>query len=103
MALRSDAQVARLQVAVNNSLCMCSFQPLHQLNGQINNIAIRQGPSFNPVAQCLAGHVLHDEEIAIVRGFEVVNRRNVRMIKPRESQRFAAKASSSLLIRQQVW
>jgi hypothetical protein len=80
MSVRSHAEVAGLQIAVNDPLPVGSGKALQQLRPEVHRLRLRQGPSRDSIAQGFARHVFHDEQIAIPHGLEVVNRGDVGVI-----------------------
>jgi hypothetical protein len=78
--LGAHDDVRRLQVSMDDAAAVGPGQRVRDRGGDSQHLAERHSlPRYEPV-QALAGHVLHDDEIAAFRGLDLVDRDDVRMV-----------------------
>ena len=90
--------VARLQVAMNNSCPMRFVERIADLHGILERLRDRQAVLFQPRVERLTLEVLHHQEVGPVLMADVVHRADVRMAQGGDGSRFAIKPVPELLV-----
>ena len=102
VAFIGDRNVVRLQVAMNDSFLVRSFQSLGNLVGNSQGLVYREGPFGQPPGQRLALGKLHRQEVYAVRFLEVVDRGDVRVIDSGQHLGFTLQASQPIGVVRQL-
>ena len=94
--MRCQEQVRRLDVAVNETVPMKSFQGTENHQGGLDGFAERKRLPGEPVGERFALQVLHDEEIKAVLPADVVEGADVRMVQTRSRPGLALESLSQV-------
>src|SRR5262249_52471532 len=94
-AVLRQGDVRRFQIAMDDPFLMRGFKGLRDLRGNAERPIDRHPASRDALVETLAVDQLEDEELYLVRFFETVDLRDVRMIERREHLRFAPEARDS--------
>ncbi len=89
LAFRSQHDIARLQMPVNDAVLVRLFESGGDLDGDADQFHFGDRAAASIVGQRLPGDELHDNEIHVAVAVEVVDRRDVRMTQLRERVGFA--------------
>ena len=89
--VRRDADVAGLEITVNDAGIVRGGKPLRELLAQLEDRFLWKGAGLDLVAERHARHELHDQQVEAVRGVEVVNARDVRVTQPGQGHGLVSK------------
>ena len=89
LSFRSDLDVGRLQIAMNDAFFVCSFQCISNLMSNPESFFRRNRPTLDPLRQRVTLDKLHYKEMRAVGLLHSIERRDVGMIQRREQLRFA--------------
>ena len=91
-ALPGDHDVGRLEIAVDDARGMRGAECLADLHGVFQGVGERQPAVLDQLRETLAGHELHDDEVAPAGAIDVVNRDDVRVVERRRGFRLLLEA-----------
>ena len=83
-----DEDVRRLDVAMNDALCVGRIQPLGHIDGDLEDLLGLHGAALDEVLEGLPFQELHGDERPSVVGADLVNGADVGMIQRRSRARF---------------
>ena len=98
LAVGGALDVGGLQVAVDDALLVGLFQSLGDLAGDVDGLVDRQRPALQRLRQILAFDQFHDQEGAVVRGFEAEDRGDVGMVQRGQHLGFALEAGHAVAV-----
>ena len=98
MAARSDENIRRLDVSMNDSFRVRHIQSVGNFDGEIEQHLKLKRTAGDAMLQRRAFQILHHDEGMAVLLRDLVNRSDVRMIQRGSGARFAAKTFKSLRI-----
>jgi hypothetical protein len=93
-----EHHVARLQVAMDDSLTMCALERLGDLNSAGECLIERNLLTREPGGERLALDEFHDEEVGVARFPDVIERADVRMVQLRNDTGFPLESLPELLV-----
>jgi hypothetical protein len=88
----------RSRVAVDDPLLVRRLQPLHELDGEPEDVALRQRGGADLLVEGLAGDPLHHQEVHAPLAVEVVDGGHVRVVEAGERQRLLPEALAHGLV-----
>ena len=89
---RGDQHVLGLEVAVDDPLPVRLVEPAGQVARERQGLRDRQAPAFGQLAQVGPLDVLHDDVVEVLRGEDVVDLDDRRVVEPRRHPCLAAEA-----------
>src|SRR4030095_2754290 len=102
LAVRSDFDISRLQIAVDDALVVSGFQSIRDLAAYDERFVDWTQATRRRVRECLAGDKLQHEEFGSVRFREVVDGPDVRMVQRSEQMRFALEPTESIGVLREI-
>ena len=81
---------------MDDALLVCRFDSLGQLQGDPQRLVHGQRSVLQALGEIGAVDQFHGQGVAVVLGFETVDRRDARMVQRRQHLRLAAKARQAL-------
>ena len=97
-AIRGEPEISRLEIAVHDAELVQRDQTVRQLDPDPPHLVVGEAALANQGIDRRPGDELHHEEIDAVIGIEVVNGRDVRVIEPRQRQRFLLESGAALVV-----
>ena len=97
-AVGCEADVGRLEIAVQDAQVVRRFERFRQLKGDPKRLADRQGARDQPVGERATLDELENQEPRTVGLFDSVNRSDVRMLQCRKEPGFAVESGESIRI-----
>lgn len=90
--VRREAQIPRLEVAVQHALRVRRFESCRELRADSRHFLERQSAGRKALVQRSPRHELHHQKVRSVVRIEIENRANIRMIQPGQRQCLVPKA-----------
>ena len=104
VAVVGQLDVRRLQIAVNDSFLVRSFQSVSDLSRDSQSFPDRYGSLRDPIRERRSFHQFEDKSLQAIGFLEPVDRRNVWMIECCQKPRLAREARQSAgILRQRAW
>ncbi len=98
LAVSCDLDIARLQIAVDDALLVCSFESFGDLEGQLEGFFDGDGTTFEPILKRVAFHEFKDKKLSALVFFETVDRRDVGMVQRGQQLRLTFKPGEALFV-----
>ena len=83
---------------MDHAFAVRRFQSVGQLQPNLEDFFLRQGPGCQPLIQRCAGDQLSHQEIDVLLSVEVMHSGDIRMIQARQSDRFLAEAFAGRVV-----
>ena len=98
LPIRSDLDIRRLQVPMDDPFLMSSLEPLCNLDEQRDRFVYSNATLRNSFCQRLAFHQFHDDERLPVVLFETIERGDVRVVDLSEESGFSLESFQSIFV-----